>query len=80
MGAIDLDLQGHFAILPQNFKKRHSISLVFTDLGQPKGAAHLNVLLYLNHSKSFYYVYHSRVTLRNHFHNHWVQNETVDID
>ena len=37
MGVIDLGLQGYLAISTQNFKKRYSTSLLYSDLGRPKG-------------------------------------------
>ena len=34
---IGIDLQGHMAISTQNIKKQRSTSLLFTDLGRPRG-------------------------------------------
>ena len=46
MGVIDLDLQGHLAILIQNSRKQYSTFLLYTDLGQPRGVTRPNVLLF----------------------------------
>ena len=37
IGVIDLDLQGHLAILTQNSKKQHPTLLFYTDVGWPRG-------------------------------------------
>ena len=47
MGVIGPDLQGHFAISTQNSKKRHSMSLLFTNLGQPRS-------VHVQHALVFY--------------------------
>ena len=44
-GVIDLDLQGHLAILNQDSKKRHSVLPLCTDLGRTRGVTRSNVLL-----------------------------------
>ena len=46
-GVIDLDLQGHFLISNQDSKKQHSTSLLYIDLGRPRGITRPNVLLLL---------------------------------
>ena len=45
MRVIDLYLQDHLAISTQKSRKPHSISLLYTNLGRPRGATSLNVLL-----------------------------------
>ena len=43
---IDLDLQNHLTISTQNFRKRRSTLLFYTDLGRPRGISRPNVLLF----------------------------------
>ena len=42
---VDLDLQGHMAIWSQDSKKWHSSSLLYTNLGWPRGITKPSVLL-----------------------------------
>ena len=44
-GVIELELQGNLAILNQDYKKRCSTSLMYPDLGRPRGITRPNVLL-----------------------------------
>ena len=48
MGVIDLHIEGHFVVLIKNSRKCHSMSLLYTDLGRPRGVTHPNVLLLHN--------------------------------
>ena len=47
MGVIAFDLQGYLAISTQNSSERCSMSLLYTDLGLPRGVTRPSVLLIL---------------------------------
>ena len=59
MSVIDLDLQGHLAISTQNFRKQNSTSLLYMDLGRPRGVTRPNMLLCFIYSfiHSFIYLF-----------------------
>ena len=46
MWIINRGLQGHLAILNQDSKKQPSKSLLYSDLGRPRGITRPNVLLF----------------------------------